>query len=97
MTCKEHLQAKFEQERDKLARKFQKYRHKLSLKPRKTDFVYAPVDSNYTLVCYLGLSQGGIIILKAKPAAIWQQGSRFALLILPYFSLSSAFSTVFRK
>lgn len=38
MTYKEHLQAKFERERDKLARKFQKYRRKLSLRPRRTDF-----------------------------------------------------------
>ncbi len=38
MTYKEHLQAKFEQERDKLAREVQKYRRKLSLKPRRTDF-----------------------------------------------------------
>ncbi|MEL7567404.1 MAG: hypothetical protein AAGU27_21350 [Dehalobacterium sp.] len=38
MTYKEHLQAKFEQERDKLARKFQKYRRKFSLKSRRTDF-----------------------------------------------------------
>lgn len=38
MTYKEHLQAKFEQERDKLAQKFQQYRRKFSLKPRRTDF-----------------------------------------------------------
>jgi hypothetical protein len=38
MTYKEHLQAKFEQERNKLARQYQKYRRKLSLKPRRTDF-----------------------------------------------------------
>jgi len=38
MTYKEHLQAKFEQERDKLVQKYQKYRRKLSLKPRRTDF-----------------------------------------------------------
>ncbi|ATW26549.1 hypothetical protein [Candidatus Formimonas warabiya] len=38
MTYKEHLQAKFEQQRDKLERKFQKYRHKFNLKSRRTDF-----------------------------------------------------------
>lgn len=38
LTYKEHLQAKFDQNRDKLSKKVQKYRHKLSLKPNNTDF-----------------------------------------------------------
>ncbi|MGQ9826102.1 MAG: permease prefix domain 1-containing protein, partial [Desulfotomaculales bacterium] len=38
MTYKEYLQAKFEQELEKLAQKYRKFRRKLSLKPRRKDF-----------------------------------------------------------
>ncbi len=39
MTYKEHLQAKYEQKREKLQRKVRKYKHKFSLKPsRRSDF-----------------------------------------------------------
>lgn len=38
MTYKELLQAKFEQSRDKMRRKLDKYRHKFSLKPGNRDF-----------------------------------------------------------